>query len=87
MGDMDCLNNTARRRQWSLCIRLFSGDDYSSGDLCIDSPRCRTAKSTAFTKHTEIKMAKVASNYMQMQIVHAVCDGNEQYLEKCIHIL
>lgn len=39
--DMDCLNNTVQHRQWSLCIRLFSGDDYSSGDLPIDSLQCR----------------------------------------------
>lgn len=46
MRDMDCLNNTVQHRQWSLCIRLFSGDDYSSGDLPIDSLQCRMQKRT-----------------------------------------
>ncbi len=39
--DMDCLNNTVLHRQWSLCVRLFSRDDYSSGDLSIDCLQCR----------------------------------------------
>lgn len=39
--DMDCLSNTVQRRQWSLCKCLFSGDNYSSGDLPIDCLLCR----------------------------------------------
>lgn len=50
--DVDCLNNTVQHRQWSLCIRLFSGDDYSSGDRSIDSPRRRNGEWAVLAKHT-----------------------------------
>lgn len=37
--NVDCLNNTVQHRQWSHCKRLFSRDNYSSGDLLADGRR------------------------------------------------
>lgn len=65
---MDCLNNTVQHRQRSLCIRLYSRDDYSSGDLPIDCLR-RRMEVWDFYKTYKTMIANMHTK-MQMQAVH-----------------
>lgn len=54
MKDMDCLSNTVLHRQWSLCIGLFSRDEYSSGALPTGCLLRRMEESKGFYKTYKI---------------------------------
>lgn len=79
--DVDCLNNTARRRQWSLCTRLFSGDDYSSGDRSRRQSPVPEWEVGGFSKtHNKTKTVNVARIPCKCVAVHAANNPREMHI-------